>query len=248
LSNRPLIGIPAGIQTTVEYGSALTFRFNGNYPAALSDAGAVPIAIPLRLPESILRDLYERLDGLCLAGGVDVAPQQYGEEPHPQLGEIDPDRDETEILLTRWALADDIPVLGICRGIQLLNVAAGGTLYQDLSTQRPELARHQYRPAESAWEITTHDVVVAAGSTLAQSLGTESAALPVNSFHHQAVKDVAPEFQAVAWSGLLVEAIESPNRRFCLGVQWHPEGMYLTDPIARKLFAAFVASAQAHMG
>jgi putative glutamine amidotransferase len=224
-SNRhPLIGIPAAVHERPSAPGAAYFQFNGNYPAALAASGALPVIIPLGLPEDALADLFARLDGLCLAGGVDVDPAHFGEARHPALGHVDAPRDATELTLARWALAADLPTFGICRGIQLLNVAAGGSLYQDLPAQHP-----------------VHAIRVAQDSRLAALLGTGE--IMTNSFHHQAVKEVAAGFTASAWtSDGVVEGIEAPGHRFALGVQWHPEGMFTTDPLARELFAAFVAA------
>jgi putative glutamine amidotransferase len=239
LSHRPLIGIPAASLEPSPAPPARYFQFNGNYPASLAASGALPVVIPLGLPEEALADIFAQLDGLCLSGGVDVAPAEYGEEPHPALGKVDAPRDRTELTLARWALAADLPILGICRGIQMLNVAAGGNLYQDLTAQLPGSLLHNYKVAETPWERPTHGVRLAAGSRLAGIL--DAGGLMVNSFHHQAVKRPADGFDAVAWAeDGVVEAIEAPGRRFALGVQWHPEGMFQTDPLARKLFAAFV--------
>lgn len=240
---RPLIGIPAASLEPPPNPGALYYQFSGNYPAALAACGALPVIIPLGLPEELLRDLFERLDGLLLAGGVDIAPAEYGEAPHPQLGRVDAARDATELTIARWALATDLPILGICRGIQSLNVAAGGTLYQDLLAQYPGAMQHAYRPAESPWERPTHRVRVAEGSRLAAVFGATG--LAVNSFHHQAVKQPAPGFSPVAWAeDGVIEGIEKPDRRFVVGVQWHPEGMFRSDPLARRLFAAFVDAAR----
>lgn len=239
MSHRPLIGIPAASLEPSPAPPARYFQFNGNYPASLAASGALPVVIPLGLPEEALADIFAQLDGLCLPGGVDVAPAEYGEEPHPALGKVDAPRDRTELTLARWALAADLPILGICRGIQMLNVAAGGNLYQDLTAQLPGSLLHNYKVAETPWERPTHGVRLAAGSRLAGVL--DAGGLMVNSFHHQAVKRPADGFDAVAWAeDGVVEAIEAPGRRFALGVQWHPEGMFQTDPLASKLFAAFV--------
>ncbi len=238
---RPLIGIPAASLEPPPNPGARYFQFSGNYPAALAASGALPVIIPLGLPEEAMREMFERLDGLLLAGGVDIAPEEYGETPHPQLGRVDRLRDATELTLARWALAADLPILGICRGIQSLNVAAGGTLYQDLAAQYPGACRHTYQPAESPWEKPTHQARLAAGSRLAAILGVPE--LAVNSFHHQAVKQPAPGFTPVAWAeDGVIEGIEDAARQFVIGVQWHPEGMFQTDPLARRLFAAFVAA------
>ncbi len=241
MSHRPLIGIPAASLEPSPAPPARYFQFNGNYPAGLAASGALPVVIPLGLPEDALADLFARLDGLCLSGGVDVAPAEYGEAPHPALGKVDAPRDRTELTLGRWALETDLPTLGICRGIQMLNVAAGGSLYQDLPAQLPGSLIHNIKLSESPWERPTHSVRLVAGSRLAGILGVTD--LMINSFHHQAVRRPADGFAAVAWAeDGVVEAIEDPSRRFAIGVQWHPEGMFQTDPLARRLFAAFVAA------
>lgn len=240
---RPLIGIPAATYIDQEYVATPTYRFNGNYPAALAACGALPVVIPLKLPEDVLRPLFEHLDGLCLAGGVDVDPAHYDEAPHPALGQVDAARDATELTLARWALAAGLPVLGICRGMQLLNVAAGGSLYQDLATQLPETIRHNYELADSPWERYTHRVRVEDGSRLAATLGVNG--LMTNSFHHQAVKRVADGFAASAWAeDGVVEGIERAGPGFALGLQWHPEGVFRGDIYAQRIFEAFVSVAR----
>ncbi len=241
---RPLIGIPSGSYELPGTPGRPLYRFNGNYTHALAAAGAAPIAIPLDLPEEALRAIFERLDGLCLAGGDDVDPEFYSEARHPSLGRVDLARDATELALARWALASRLPILGICRGIQLLNVAAGGSLYQDIAAQVPGALKHDYHPANSPWERPTHSTSLAEGSRLAEICGRRE--LRTNSFHHQAVKQVAPGFDAVAWAeDGIVEGIEASDQPFALGVQWHPEGMYDTDEYSRRLFAAFLAGAGA---
>lgn len=237
----PLIGIPAASLADQEYSVTPAYRFNGLYPAALAACGALPLIIPLNLPEEILRAIFERLDGLCLSGGVDVDPAEYGEARHPDLGSVDAPRDRTELLLARWALETDLPVLGICRGIQLLNVAAGGTLYQHIPAQVADSRRHNHRLQDSAWETPTHGVALEPQSCLGEITGAES--VQTNSFHHQSVKDVAPGFRATAWADDgVIEAIEHPDKPFALAVQWHPEGMFRSDIYARRIFEAFVAA------
>jgi len=239
----PLIGIPASTASGPEAFSPYTYRFEGSYTAALAAAGGTPVVIPLNLPLPALRSLFERLDGLLLAGGVDVDPAQYGEPRHPDLGQVDAARDHVELTLTRWALDADLPVFGICRGIQLLNVAAGGSLWQDIPAQLHREPRHNYTTAESPRGRATHGVQVAGGSRLAGVMETCDAM--VNSYHHQAVKQVAAGFVAVAHSfDGIIEGIEDPARRYVVGVQWHPEGMVDTEPTAPRLFAAFVAAAR----
>lgn len=240
-SSQPLIGIPAATYVDHEYSATPTYRFNGFYPAALAACGALPLVIPLDLPHATLRAIFERLDGLCLSGGADVDPLEYGESRHPHLGSVDRPRDQTELTLARWALEADMPVFGICRGIQLLNVAAGGSLYQHIAGQVASALTHDYELADSTWERPTHKVIIEPYSLLG-SIVTDREIM-TNSFHHQSLKDVAGEFKAVAHAeDGVIEGIENPHKRFALAVQWHPEGMFRSDQYARKIFEAFVAA------
>ncbi len=236
---RPLIGMPAATLRDAQGNPLPAYRTSRSYPAALASAGAAPVAIPLDLPEDTLCAIFERLDGLCLTGGVDVDPAFYREARHPALGHVDAARDEIELTLTRWALAADLPVFGICRGIQLLNVAAGGSLYQDIGALVAGAGRHDF--SSEPRERPTHRVQLAADSRLAALFGVPE--LMTNSFHHQAVKSPAAAFIPVAWADDgVIEGIEHPAKRFAIGVQWHPEEMVGTDPLARRLFQAFVAA------
>lgn len=182
--------------------------------------------------------LLDRCDGLVLTGGEDVDPARYGESPLPGLGLVNPERDEMEFAALRLALERRLPILAICRGCQLLNVAFGGTLYQDLPTQRPGGVRHRQR---EAWEKRTHVADVVRGSLLSKIV--ESDRLLINSFHHQGIKDVGEglEVVAVAEDGT-VEALEAPSYPWVLGVQWHPERHEAVAPEPdpdRRIFQAF---------
>jgi putative glutamine amidotransferase len=203
-------------------------------------AGGVPVLIPLLGDEDMLGVIYRRLDGLLLAGGVDIDPAHYGQAQHPQLGEVDALRDRVELLLPRWALRDGRPIFGICRGIQVLNVAAGGTLWQDISTQVETTIDHAACQHGTPRSGIVHTVEVIAGSKLASIVGEGE--LPVNSLHHQAVKDIAPGFVVTACApDGIIEGLELPGHRFCVGVQWHPEEM--TDDVRmRRLFEELVAA------
>ena len=238
--SRPVIGIPA--RSVVDSNNG--FRYSGiplTYSNAVERAGGAPILIPLHLSEETLQAIYSRIDGLLLAGGVDVHPKEFGEEVEPFCGEIDTARDETELRVTRWALADGHPIFGICRGIQMLNVAAGGSLYQDIPAQLQTEQNHSYRQGDP-YNLRAHPVEFDPNSRLAQWLGTPE--IQVNSLHHQSLKQVAPGLRVIARSpDGIVEAVESEDERFLLGVQWHPE---LLDDDTRfgKLFEAFVDSAR----
>ncbi len=206
----------------------------GDYCRSIALAGGAPILIPLALGEAAWRAIYDRLDGILFPGGVDVAPAFYGETPHPQLGQVDETLDEAELILARWALTDRMPALGICRGIQLLNVAAGGTLYQDIPAQIGDALPHACPDRSDA-----HWVRIEAGTRLHQAIGTRECM--TNSRHHQAVKETAPGFVVTARApDGIIEGIELPDAPFFVGVQWHPENLALTDERMLNLFRAFV--------
>jgi putative glutamine amidotransferase len=186
--------------------------------------------------------VLDRLDALVLTGGGDVDPTLYGEAAHPTSSPAEPGRDAFELALTRGALDRGLPLLAICRGIQVLNVAAGGSLVQDIPTQVPGALEHRVETPSSA---IAHEVWVTAGSMLASLMAEriEGDALLVNSRHHQAVARLAPGFVATATApDGVVEAIERPDLPFCLGVQWHPENFWRTGEF-RALFEALVAKA-----
>ena len=201
------------------------------YPAAISRAGGVPVVIPPFCGEDEIDALLDRLDGVCLAGGPDLHPSYYGQEPHPALGPTEPELDRCELVLAEGALARDLPLLCICRGAQALNVARGGTLVQDIPGHR------QTEPGR----LPTHPVEIAADSLLARALGRTT--IEVNSFHHQAVDLLGEGLRIVARDPAgLVEGIEAVDRRFALGVQWHAEGL-VESPEQHSLFTSFVLSA-----
>jgi putative glutamine amidotransferase len=237
----PLIGIPGHSDQSSRSG-APTFAQNRTYVEAIAITGGAPVLIPLNLDEEALRAIYERLDGLLLTGGVDVHPRHYGEAIHEKCGQIDEARDAVELTLTRWALAEGLPILAICRGIQVLNVAAGGTLYQDIASQSPDSLKHDYWP-DYPRNLLAHQVTVNDDSQLVTILSQSQ--IGVNSMHHQAVKDLAPRFKAVARStDGLIEAIEDHDHPFALGVQWHPEELLEDAPPMRRLFGEFVSAAR----
>jgi putative glutamine amidotransferase len=212
------------------------------YVVALTGAGAIPWLIPL-LPgdEAALRAIYEQLDGVFLTGGVDVDPTNYGEPRHQLCDRTDPARDWTELLLIRWSLADRKPVFGVCRGIQTINVACGGGLYQDIAAQRPEAIKHNYIPTADNYsrDYLAHSVHIEKGSHLAELLGGEQ--VQVNSMHHQGIKTLAPGLRATAHApDGLIEGVENPDAGFLIGVQWHPEELAEQHAPHRRLFTAFI--------
>lgn len=209
------------------------------YARRIQEAGAVPtVLLPPESPEdaeALAASAVERMDGLLLAGGYDVDPAYYGESPAPGLGTVEPLRDAFEIALVRAFRRAGRPILGICRGAQVLNVALGGTLYQDIP------GHNQSEPRPQA----THPVFLAAESRLFRILGGVRE-LAVNSFHHQAVRTLAPGLVAVAHApDGTIEAVEAREGAFLLGVQWHPE--WLEDEASRAIFRAFVSAAGGHL-
>ena len=218
------------------------FRQNRSYAHAVALAGGAPALIPLLDDDSALRAMYERLDGVLLPGGGDVNPARYGETTRPDcdVNGVDDLLASVELTLARWALADGKPLLGICRGQQALNVAAGGTLYQDIAAEVAGAGEHQHPQVRTA---LVHDVRVEPASRLAAVLGASE--VPVNSIHHQAVERVAPDLRAVAWApDGVVEGLEHPAHPFALAVQFHPEELVPDHAPSMRLFAAFVAACQ----
>jgi len=212
----------------------------GDYVESVKRAGGEPVVLdPSEDPAGSL----DRIDGLLLSGGLDVDPALYGEAPHATT-EVDAVRDRFEIPLSREAVARDMPVFAICRGVQVLNVAAGGTLVQDIPTAVTTALQHSIDVPKNH---IAHPVRVTPGTRLAAALGPSASleTCAVNSRHHQAVARVAPSFvvSAVSKDGV-VEAIERPESTFCVGVQWHPENFWRTGEFS-PLFDAFVAAALA---
>ena len=238
---RPLIGVPTGREKSQRFFGLSLFIMNQTYVRVLERLGALPVLIPLHMSEETLHGIFERLDGLLLPGGEDIDPSFYDEDRHAQLGPTDKERDRTELWLARWALDVGMPVFGVCRGVQVLNVACGGSLYQDLLSQRPDFGKHDYFPPRFERFRISHQVEIEEGSLLGSSLG---AIHEVNSMHHQGVNRVGTGLRVVARADDgLAEALEAPELPFVLGVQWHPEELAKTDHHSASLFFDFVRAA-----
>ncbi len=234
MSVPPLIGITAGSEPShpdyyvLRKDYVRSIELSGGLPVVLAPAGA-----------ALHPALLSKLDGLVLTGGIDVAPRLYGETPHPTVTDTSAEQDEFEVKLVHEALAHDVPILAICRGMQLLNVALGGTLVQDIRTEASSAVRHD--DFERPRTDLAHAVSVVTGTRLHELLGRDE--VEVNSFHHQAVSRLATPLVASAFApDGLVEAVELPARRFVLGVQWHPEAWWREGRFGR-LFSALVEAA-----
>lgn len=227
---KPIIGITSNIESAVH-------TLQNTYIEAVIAGGGIPFIIPTGVENDALQ-ITARLDGLIISGGGDLNPHLFNEEPVPQLGHVTPERDSIELELVRHMLTLDKPILGICRGHQVLNVAFGGTLYQDISAQfvNPLLQHNQ----NAKREYPSHAVHIEKG-TLLESL-TASNKIMVNSFHHQALKDVpAPLIISGKASDGIIEAVESTVHHFVVGVQWHPEAlMQNADQVSIRLFEAYM--------
>ncbi|HXF60399.1 MAG TPA: gamma-glutamyl-gamma-aminobutyrate hydrolase family protein [Caldilineaceae bacterium] len=240
-SRRPLIGVPTGREKSQRFFGLSLYIMNQTYVRTLENLGALPVLIPLQMSEATLRGIFARLDGLLLPGGEDLDPSWYHEPPHAQLGGTDKERDRTELLLTGWALEHGMPLLGVCRGIQVMNVVCGGTLYQDLSSQRPDLKKHDYLPPSFERFRIVHRIDIEPDSRLARALGTVH---EVNSMHHQGIAELGQGLRVVARAeDGLIEAVEMPPLPFAVGVQWHPEELAKTDLHSSSLFYEFVRAA-----
>jgi len=229
---KPIIGVTSAFNWRER-----NYTLAETYVESIKQAGGIPVILAHTPLDAAT--LAQALDALLVTGGPDVNPVYYNEDPHPKLGGIDPERDESELALLEAFIATGKPILGICRGMQALNVALGGSLFQDIYTHYTEAPLLKHGQEAPRWS-TSHTVDLLPDSQLQRIFGSEE--VLVNSFHHQAVKDIAPVLivSAKAPDGI-IEAIEKPGHPFCIGTQWHPECMFdRPQSPMHKLFAAFV--------
>lgn len=228
-----------GIVPLIDYERKSYWMLPG-YMQGILEAGGLPVMLPVTDDADLIRQMVVACDGFLFTGGQDVSPELYGEEKLLQCGEGSPERDSMEAMLLEEILRADKPLLGICRGIQFLNAALGGTLYQDIPVQvRTGTEHHQTPP----YDVPVHEVCVKKGTVLYDLLGTQR--IRVNSYHHQAIKDLSPQLQTMAVSeDGLIEGVYMPGKKFVWAVQWHPEFSYQTDENSRKMFAAFLSAAE----
>lgn len=236
---RPVIGVVPLVDHKLESLWMLPGYFD-----AVSEAGGVPMMLPLTADPDVLFRALDVVDGVVVTGGQDVGPALYGEKDPSAIGlcgELCPERDAMEALLVPELVARDVPTLGICRGIQVINAVLGGTLWQDVPRQRPSAVEHHGKPP---YDEPVHTVEVLSGTPLSSCVGAGE--LPVNSYHHQALRDVAPGLTAMAMAADgVVEAVWRPASRFFWAVQWHPEFAHKVDQPSRKIFSALVGAARA---
>lgn len=229
----PLVGITA----SHDFDKKL-ISLNEGYFKAVAKAGAIPVAVMPIQEENVLLDLVERLDGFLLSGGPDVDPSYFGESPDQNMRMVNPERDKTEIFIVRECFKRKKPVLGICRGIQVINIALGGSIYQDIQTKIKGAIKH-FQDAPQ-W-FGSHEIHIKDSKSLLYNI-VKKRYIRVNSFHHQSVKDLAHPFKltAISCDGV-IEAIEAKDESlFFIGLQWHPEEMWEKDEAQLEIFKRFV--------
>jgi len=241
MSKRAIIGISSSIivDNSGSFAGYKRAYVNKDYVDAVIRAGGVPLIIPFSTDKEVIISQAQLIDGLILSGGHDINPYNYGQEPSQKIGETFPERDTYEMILLEESKKRNIPILGICRGFQLINVAAGGTLYQDLSLIPGNILKHNQISNPT---LKTHKVEIKENSFISSIFGKETM---VNSFHHQVIDKVANDFIVVAKaSDGVVEAIEHKTYKFLVAVQWHPEMLAVNCEKARELFSKFVEEAK----
>ncbi len=235
----PIIGITSG--KILGNSQIMRISLIDKYIQAIQLAGGVPLVIPTGLTPSEFVSCRQVFDGFLLTGGGDIAIERFDGEPNPRISDVDPDRDRLEIEVTKFALEENRPLFGICRGIQVINVAMGGSLYTDIGTQRENSIKHDWYP-NVARNYEAHSVKIVENSKVYQIINGDE--INVNSLHHQAIKELGQHLSPTAYApDGIIEAVESPKHHFFLGVQWHPEWM-LSSPSMVNIFKQFVSSAK----
>jgi putative glutamine amidotransferase len=244
LMSLPVIGITGRVEQAARLPEIPVCALAQPYTHAVTLAGGAPVILPPHMDEAQSLRVIERLDGLILSGGGDVKPALYGERDSSCSVGVDERRDRTELLLARQALEHGLALLAICRGIQVLNVAAGGTLIQDIPSQVPEALDSHGAVTGRPLPTIAHTVEVAADSRLARLVGAGE--LDVNSAHHQAIRELGAGLHVTARApDGIIEGVERPDHPFCVGVQWHPEVMVDDHPNMRRLFKGLIAHSRA---
>lgn len=230
---KPVIGVTTDSERKNGY---YYQRLNEWNLKSISDNGGIPFMFQITSDDEIIEKYLEMVDGILFTGGNDVNPQYYGEDPIKEIGVLDCERDAFELKLYRKAVEKDIPILGICRGSQIMNVASGGKLYQDVYTQKNGTNSHSY---EFFGAFEYHNVDIITDSKLFEILKVSE--LKTNSYHHQSIKEPAKGYKPTAFAkDGIIECIESENLTFAVGIQWHPEVMYNKLPIFANIFKTFI--------
>ena len=236
MAYRPKIGITMRLEHETR-----RFYLGRDYAEAIEAAGGTPIHIALIPKEEFVRDVVADLDGILLSGSAsDMDPAYWNEDPHPKIGRVVPEKDQTDLLVLAEAEKRALPVFGICFGMQSLNVSRGGSLLQDIEMEIEDPVQHQQGIPR---ELNSHSIRIKAGSLLEKALGVGSLTSKVNSHHHQAIRNVGKNLRPTAWANDgVIEAVEDTrDDRFVLGVQWHPELSWASEPLSESLFRIFTA-------
>jgi putative glutamine amidotransferase len=233
--HQPLIAITSSLITNKA--GSLVCQLGKAYVNAITQAGGIPLVIPVGTSTNDLPNCLDRVDGIMLSGGGDISIERFNGAPHPRVYGVEPERDELELKLLNYALKRDMPLLAICRGVQVLNIAFGGDLYTHIQDQKEQSLKHDWFPKFPRDKLA-HTVRLQPGSQLHQIFGQDE--IRVNSLHHQGINRVGKGLKATAFApDGVVEGLEVQGVRFALGVQWHPECLP-NDPGMQKLFRAFV--------
>jgi putative glutamine amidotransferase len=239
---KPLIGIsPTPAEKQFDHGHFRQYALSDTYTSAVVAAGGIPVILPAHI--DAIDDMLEALDGIIFSGGGDIEASHWGEEPHEKAGGFDKERDAFELQAIKKAVERDMPMLGICRGIQTINVALGGSLVQDIPDQMPGSQEHRQHVDGKMRDDVSHPVTIEANDNLLHRIIGDTT-LETNSFHHQALKDVGEGLEVIARSeDGVIEAVWNPAMSFGLAVQWHPEMLAATHSRHAAIFDALVQAA-----
>jgi putative glutamine amidotransferase len=235
MAYRPKIGITMRLEHETD-----RFYLGRDYSEAIEAAGGTPVHIALIPKEVFIEELVSTLDGILLPGSAsDIDPAYWNEDPHPKVGRVIPEKDQTDLMVLAEAEKREMPVFGICFGMQSLNVSRGGSLIQDIESDIKDPVQHQQGIPR---DRNSHSIKIAAGSILEKALGVGSLTTKVNSHHHQAIRNMGRNLRPIAWAndGVIEGVEDSREGRFSVGVQWHPELSYVTDDLSKNLFRTFV--------
>lgn len=240
----PVIGVPGYWHESEAILGRQATAVPDSYIRSLLKIGAIPLIIPVIQSPKILEQLFQMMNGLLLVGGPDLDPVHYHQTAYPGLRKVTPARDNVELQILRWSLDADLPIMAICRGIQVLNVAMGGTLWQDIASQLPNAAKHDYHPGYPE-DFLAHTIKPLPGSRLSKIIGDDETS--VNSLHHQAIDKLGQDLRPVAHApDGIIEAVEGIDDRWIVGVQWHPEWLVESDPGMLALFKTFGEACASH--